>query len=223
MFTSNNTSQQEYEVAKSEGGCVLNLDDITFVEKVSDPFPELVCFRYNPGSLREGNEIIGRPEEAKYGVREDQITEAYQRAQQRGAKRFGLHTMVVSNERNYTYMVETVRMLLNLVEEVQKNLGVRFEFINIGGGIGIPYRPKEKAFDLEALAAASRGLFDSFAERNGYSPSLFMESGRAVTGPHGVLVTRVINTLNSSVERKQSTTIYGQLSTSIRKFSLNSE
>ncbi len=200
MFTSNNTSQLEYKEAQSSGGCTLNLDDITFVRKVPEPFPELICFRYNPGALREGNEFIGEPREAKYGVRRDQIVEAYQKAQQRGAERFGLHTMVVSNERNYTYMVETVRMLLDLVEEVQDKLGACFKFINIGGGIGIPYRPEEEPFNLEALAAASRGLFDSFAERNDYAPSLFMESGRAVTGPHGVLVTRVLNVMSKHRE-----------------------
>lgn len=200
MFTSNNTAPVEYAEAGAHGGCILNLDDITFVEKVPDPFPELVCFRYNPGSLREGNAIIGTPEEAKYGLRRDQLPDAYENAMKRGAKRFGLHTMIISNELNYTYMVETVRMLLDFVELLGKKLGIKFDFINIGGGIGIPYKLEDDTFNLAALADASRGLFHSFEERNGYQPKLFMESGRAVTGPHGVLVTKIINRMSKHRE-----------------------
>ncbi len=106
MFTSNNTTEVEFNAAAAEGGCVLNLDDISLIEKVP-VFPELICFRYNPGPRRTGNVIIGNPVEAKYGVSHDQVVEAYRLAQKRGAKRFGLHTMVASNELDYSYMVET--------------------------------------------------------------------------------------------------------------------
>ncbi|NIQ94892.1 MAG: diaminopimelate decarboxylase, partial [Desulfuromonadales bacterium] len=92
MFTSNNTAPHEFEAAMSEGGCVLNLDDISLIDKVPAPFPELICFRYNPGPRRSGNIIIGNPVEAKYGVSHDQVVEAYRKAKERGAKRFGLHT-----------------------------------------------------------------------------------------------------------------------------------
>ncbi len=118
MFTSNNTSAEDFQAAAAEGGCILNLDDITLVDKVPT-MPELICFRYNPGPRRRGNDIIGKPEEAKYGVSHEQIVEAYRRAQARGAKRFGLHTMLASNELNYTYMVRTAVMLLELVETHQ--------------------------------------------------------------------------------------------------------
>jgi len=106
-------------------------------------FPELICFRYNPGERRTGNALIGIPVEAKYGLRHDQIIPAYRTAIKRGAKRFGLHSMIISNERNYRYMVETVRMLLELIEEVSKELNIKFEFFNISGGIGIPYHPED--------------------------------------------------------------------------------
>ncbi len=194
MFTSNNTSPSEYREALSEGGCILNLDDVTFLDKLPQ-VPDLLCFRYNPGSRRTGNTIIGAPEEAKYGVRHDQIKDAYRRAKERGVKRFGLHTMVISNERNHEYMIATVEMLLALAAEIGDELGIRFEFINIGGGIGIPYRPEDNAFDLATLAESTRQQFEAFGSAHGYSPKLYMECGRAITGPHGVLVTEVLNVM----------------------------
>ena len=134
--------------------------------------------------------------EAKYGVRHDQIIDAFRRAIECGAKRFGLHTMIISNELNYGYMVETVRMLLEVIEEVSKALGITFDFINIGGGIGTPYRPDDKPFDLVSLAQEAQHCFEQFRQRYGYVPKLFMESGRAITGPYGVLVTKVINRMS---------------------------
>ncbi len=192
MFSSNNTSATEYGEALSQGGCLLNLDDVSFIDKVPQ-LPELLCFRYNPGSRRTGNTIIGKPEEAKYGLRHDQIVEAYRLSRDRGVKRFGLHTMVVSNERNHEYMIATVQMLLELAKEIGSEAGIELEFINIGGGIGIPYQPEDAAFDLEALADRAGELFADFGRTQGYRPKLYMECGRAITGPHGVLVTEVIN------------------------------
>ncbi|GAB4558531.1 MAG: diaminopimelate decarboxylase [Geothermobacteraceae bacterium] len=193
MFTSNNTSPEEFEAAMGDGGCILNLDDISLVDKVPEPFPELICFRYNPGPRRTGNVIIGNPVEAKYGVTHDQVVDAYRRARERGARRFGLHTMVASNERDYSYIVETARMILEVAEMVMKELDIRFEFVNIGGGLGIPYRPEDKPLDLDAMSREITALFDDFRARHGHAPAMVMESGRWMTGPHGVLVTRAIN------------------------------
>jgi diaminopimelate decarboxylase len=192
MFTSNNTDSAEFKVAAANGGCILNLDDISLVEKVPQ-MPELICFRYNPGPRRTGNSIIGNPVEAKYGVAHHQLLDAYRLAKARGAKRFGLHTMLASNELNYAYMVQTVQMLMDICQWVTTELNIRFEFINMGGGLGIPYRPDATPFDLEAMAREIAELFKAFKSRNGYVPSLFMESGRYMTGPHGVLVVKVIN------------------------------
>jgi diaminopimelate decarboxylase len=192
MFTSNNTTQDEFDAALADGGCLLNLDDISLIDKVPQ-MPETICFRYNPGPQRGGNVIIGNPVEAKYGVASHQILEAYRMARARGAKRFGLHTMLVSNERDYSYMRDTVNMLLDLVTEISATLGIRFDFINMGGGLGIPYRPEDKPLDLEALAAEAITALAAFQSREGYAPALHMESGRYITGPHGVLVTRAIN------------------------------
>lgn len=192
MFTSNNTDQNEFKIAAEEGGCVLNLDDISLIEKVPQ-FPELICFRYNPGPRRTGNVIIGNPVEAKYGLSHEQVVDAYRLAQQRGAKRFGLHTMVASNELDYSYMVETAKMLLEVVELVEAELGIKFEFINIGGGLGIPYEPDQSPLDIAALAAEIETLFAAFQSKHNYVPRLYMESGRFMTGPHGCLVTSAIN------------------------------
>jgi diaminopimelate decarboxylase len=192
MFTSNNTSPDEFAAARAEGGSIINLDDISLVDKL-DPFPELICFRYNPGPRRTGNAIIGNPAESKYGVSHDQIVPAYQAALQRGARRFGLHTMIASNELDYRNIVETTRMILDIAARVGRRTGIQFEFVNIGGGIGIPYQPDQAPFDLAALAADSEALFRSFQSVNGYRPGLAMECGRCMTGPHGALVTRAIN------------------------------
>lgn len=191
MFTSNNTSPDEYDMAISMGA-ILNLDDISFVDKV-EKFPELICFRYNPGERRKGNHIIGNPTEAKYGVPDKKIVEAYRLAKERGATRFGFHTMICSNQLEYSYMVETVKMSLEVIEKISTELGISFEFINVGGGIGIPYRPDQKPFNLEDFADESLGLFYDFRDKFGYMPKFFMECGRYITGPYGVLVTSVIN------------------------------
>ena len=192
MFTSNNTDRAEFEAALAEGGSILNLDDISLVDKVPR-MPELVCFRYNPGEKRTGNSIIGNPVEAKYGVSSDQILDAYRRAKQRGARRFGIHTMLASNELNHVYMLATAGMLLELMEELSTALEIDFEFVNIGGGLGIPYRPEEQPLDIDAMAETIAPLFHDFESRRGHAPKLFMESGRYMTGPHGILVTKAIN------------------------------
>jgi len=192
MYTSNNTSLEEFLEAAGEGGSILNLDDITLLSKVPT-LPELISFRYNPGERRTGNEIIGTPTEAKYGVSHQQIIPAYRKAKEMGAKRFGIHTMLASNELNYQYMVQTTAMLLELIAELEDELAITFEFINIGGGLGIPYKPGIAALDLAAMGREITALFKDFRRARGYEPALYMESGRYMTGPHGVLVTTAIN------------------------------
>jgi len=195
MFSSNNTTRALFEMALADGGCILNIDDITMIDKV-DKFPELICFRYNPGARRPGTQFIGIPVEAKYGLRHDQVVPAYRQAIACGAKRFGIHTMIISNERNYKYMVETVKMLLDVVVEVSQALKIKFEFINISGGVGIVYRPEDKPFDMPAFAAETKSLMAEFRRSFGYTPKLFTEFGRYITGPHGVLVATVTNRMS---------------------------
>jgi diaminopimelate decarboxylase len=195
IFSSNNTSQAEYGEALGHGGCILNLDDVSFVDK-APIMPELICFRYNPGGLGTGNSVIGKPQEAKFGLRRDQIADAYVRARDRGARRFGLHAMIVTNERAYQRVVSTVEMLLHLCGEISATTGIHFEFINIGGGIAIPYHPSDAPFNLAAFVDGAKKSLSQFQREHGYQPSLFMECGRLITGPHGVLVTQVLNVMS---------------------------
>ncbi|MBE2184447.1 MAG: diaminopimelate decarboxylase [Anaerolineae bacterium] len=192
MFTSNNTTPEEFTIATAEGGCILNLDDISHLQHLST-VPNLISFRYNPGARRTGNAIIGKPEEAKFGVDHDHILSAYRAAQAMGVSRFGLHTMLVSNERDYRYMGQTAEMLLELAAWLSQALNITFEFINIGGGLGIPYKPQDAPLNIVSLGRDIGERFAAFAGTHGAAPKLYMESGRYVTGPHGALVARVIN------------------------------
>lgn len=197
VFTSNDTPAEEYLKAY-ELGALINLDDIShipFLEKaLGGRLPEMLCFRYNPGPLKEGNAIIGKPEEAKYGFTREQIFEGYRILRDKGVKRFALHTMVASNELNADYFVETAQMLFDLALEVYKTLGVRIELVNLGGGIGIPYRPGQKPVDLSYVGQAIRGAYERTIVPAGLAPlRITMECGRMVTGPYGYLVTRVLH------------------------------
>ncbi len=195
MFTSNDTPANEFVKAR-ELGAIINLDDIThigFLEKHAG-LPEMLCFRYNPGNLKEGNLIIGHPEEAKYGLTRDQMFDAYRIARNKGVTRFGIHTMVASNELDPGYFVETAEILFDLIREINKKLGIRIEFANLGGGIGIPYRPGQQPVDLELMSGGIRKAYEEIIVTNHLDPlRLNFESGRAVTGPYGYLVSRVLH------------------------------
>ena len=195
MFSSNDTPVSEYRKA-IELGATLNLDDITHIEFIekSIGLPKLLCFRYNPGPLKKGNVIIGKPEEAKYGFTREQIIEGYRIAKQKGCTRFGLHTMVASNELDPDYFVETAAILFDLAKEVLDKTGVRIEFVNLGGGIGIPYRPEQTAVDYDRVSAGIRNHYRSKIEGSALDPlRIVMENGRVVTGPYGYLVSRAIH------------------------------
>jgi diaminopimelate decarboxylase len=195
MFTSNETPAEEYIKAR-ELGAVINLDDITHIDYLEKNagLPELLCFRYNPGSAKAGNVIIGSPEEAKYGLTHSQIIDAYGIAKSKGVTRFGLHTMVASNELDPSYFVETAHLLFELAVEIYKAHGIKLEFVNLGGGIGIPYRPEQKAVDIDFISGGIKSLYDKMIVGNGLAPlKIFMECGRMVTGPFGYLVSRAIH------------------------------
>jgi len=196
MFTSNDTPFQEYRLARRLGA-VINLDDITHIEYLDKHagLPELLSFRYNPGPLRSGgNSIIGNPEESKYGLTMEQLMDAYRIVQAKGVKRFGLHTMIISNELDPNFFIETASMMFDLVVEIYRSLGIRMEMVNFGGGIGIPYRPEEKAVDLAYLSKGIRRVYEEKIVSNGLHPlKLTMESGRMITGPYGCLVSTVLH------------------------------
>ena len=201
IFTSNETPAEEFQLAYKQGN-IINLDDITHIEFLRDAldgkFPELICFRYNPGPLKEGNAIIGKPEEAKYGLTREQIFEAYKKARDFGAKRFGLHTMVASNELNPDYFADTAKMLFELAVELKEKLGIKIEFLDLGGGIGIPYKPGQKKVDLFEVAKKIRALYDSMIVPAGLDGlEIKWECGRPITGPYGWLVTKAIHKKNT--------------------------
>ena len=195
IFTSNDTPV--YEFAKAmELGAIINLDDITHIQYLEDHvgLPGLVCCRYNPGPLKGGNAIIGHPEEAKYGFTRPQLFEGYRILRDKGVKRFGLHTMVASNELDGAYFIDTAKLLFDLVGELSAELGIGFEFVNLGGGIGIPYRPEQEAVDLDAVGEGIRQLYEELIVGKGIKPlDIRLECGRMVTGPFGYLVSRVLH------------------------------
>jgi diaminopimelate decarboxylase len=195
MFSSNDTPSAEF-IAARNAGAIINLDDISHIDALASAagVPEIVCCRYNPGPLKKGNAIIGKPEEAKYGFTRAQLFEGYRELKARGAKRFGLHTMVASNELDPDYFVETGRLLFELVAEISTAIGIRFEFVNIGGGIGIPYRPDQTAVPLGCVAEGIKAAYDRIIVSEGLAPlKVFMECGRVITGPYGWLISRVIH------------------------------
>ena len=195
MFSSNDTPFSDMKRAKGMG-VIINLDDITHIEMLDKiGIPEMICFRYNPGPLRKTgvNVLIGKPEEAKYGMTKKQILEGYKIMQKKGVKRFGLHTMVVSNELSVDALAETASMLFDVVLEVYQKLGIKLEFVNLGGGIGIPYKPEQKEVDLEILSKKIKKLYEEKIIKNNLSLRIVMECGRMITGPYGFLITTAIH------------------------------
>ncbi|ACV05171.1 diaminopimelate decarboxylase [Kytococcus sedentarius] len=194
MFTSNDTPAEEFARAV-ELGAVANLDDITHLdtlEAAAGRLPELLSFRYNPGAERTGNAIIGDPVQAKYGVTSEQLLDAYREARDRGVQRFALHTMVASNELDGAYIVETARMVFELAVRLKDELGITLEFVNLGGGIGIPYGVDDAPMNLQAVSDGIRALHEQVLTPSGLEGlGLRFECGRVMTGPYGYLVSRV--------------------------------
>ena len=194
MFSSNDTADEEFLEA-FRMGAIINLDDMTHIDdvvRVCGSLPETLSFRYNPGRERTGNAIIGNPVEAKYGVTHDQLIGCYERARNLGVRHFLLHTMVASNELDESYIVETARMLFSLVREIHDRTGIRIEQVDLGGGIGIPYRPEDEAISFRSLSERIRALYQQMIADEGLGPvRISFECGRCITGPYGWLVSRV--------------------------------
>lgn len=196
MFSSNDTPVNEFKKAR-ELGAIINLDDIShiaFLEQHAG-IPDVISFRYNPGPLMQsGNTIIGFPEQAKYGLTRTQIFEAYRIMRDKGVKRFGVHTMVISNELDPNSFIGTANMMFDLIVDLHKELGITFEFVNFGGGIGIPYKPEQQAVDLDYVGQGIRQAYEAKIVANGLQPlRIAMECGRMITGPYGYLVATVLH------------------------------
>jgi diaminopimelate decarboxylase len=194
FFTSNNTTREEFEAALALGA-IVNVDDVSLLDKLPG-VPAVFSLRFNPGPERLGDRLIGSPMEAKFGLRRDQLERAFLQGRELGAARFGLHAMIASNVLEVQPLLATIAMLLALEELVHRELQIPLEFINAGGGLGIPYRPNEQGLDVEELGRGAQKLLEAHAAHTGRLPKLFLEAGRYITGPHGVLVTRVINRMS---------------------------
>ena len=198
IFTSNETPASEFVYAYNEGN-LINLDDITHIEYLKNALggklPQTICFRYNPGQAKHGcNSIIGKPEEAKYGLTRDQIFEAYKICKEEGVKHFGLHTMVASNELNPDFFADTAKLVFELAVEIKEKCGVNIEFTDLGGGLGIPYKPDQKKVDYDEVALKIKKLYDQIIVPAGLDPmGIYWECGRPITGPYGYLVSTAIH------------------------------
>ena len=197
MFSSNDTPAEDFKKAR-ELGAIINLDDFThidFLEKVTGSIPETICCRYNPGGdFRISTQIMGSPSEAKYGMTPEQMLEAYKILKSKGAKRFGIHAFLSSNNTDNAYYPTLARELFDFAVRVKNETGISLSFINLSGGVGVPYLPDAKEPDIAAIGEGVRKVYEEVLVPAGLGDvSLFTELGRWMLAPNGHLVTRVIH------------------------------
>ncbi|MDD5899611.1 MAG: diaminopimelate decarboxylase [Lachnospiraceae bacterium] len=196
MFSSNETPSGEFTKAK-ELGAIINLDDITMIDFLEKEcgIPETICCRYNPGGVYEvSNGIMDNPGDAKYGMTKAQLIEAFGILKEKGAKRFGIHSFLVSNTVTNDYYPTLARTLFELAVEVKEATGIAVSFINLSGGVGIPYRPEQKANDIMIIGEGVHRAFDEILVPNGLGDvAIFTELGRFMLAPYGCLVTKAIH------------------------------
>ena len=199
MFSSNDTPPEEFELA-TRLGAIINLDDITHIPvlQAHGGIPETICCRFNPGGeFMLGNTIMGNPGEAKYGFTKEQLKEGFGQLMSLGAKRFGLHAFLASNTTDDNYYPTLARRLFQTAVELHETLGAEIGFINLSGGIGIPYRPYEKETDIRYIGAGVEQAYREIIGPTGMDVAIFTELGRYITGPFGCLVTRAIHEKNT--------------------------
>jgi len=193
FYTSNNTPQRDFELA-IEMGTTVNIDDLSqvpvFIDALDGRTCEKVALRYNPGNAQTGNEIIGNPVEAKYGMSLNQLVESYSMLAKHNIGEFGLHTMVASNELEPTYFGITAKLLRDAIKEIQAKTSVKISFVNLGGGFGLNYKVSQQPLDLSAVSKEIESVFEDSGIR------IYTENGRYVTGPHGYLITTVRYIMN---------------------------
>lgn len=197
MFSSNDTPPEEFKMA-DELGAIINLDDFTHiacVEKVLDTFPETMSCRFNPGGLfRISNDIMDNPGDSKYGMTEEQLTEAFRILKDKGVKHFGIHAFLASNTVTNEYYPLLANILFELAVRVKNAAGVHIAFINLSGGIGIPYRPDQEPNDIRVIGDGVRKVYEEVLVPAGMGDvAIFTELGRFMLGPYGALVTRAIH------------------------------
>lgn len=196
MFSSNDTPVKDMQEAYKLGS-IINLDDFTmidFLEQVA-AIPETICCRYNPGGLFAlGNDIMDNPGDSKYGMTKDQLREAFKILKKKGVKHFGIHAFLASNTVSNAYYPELARQLFQLAVEMKHDTGVAVDFINLSGGVGIPYKPDQTPNDIAVIGEGVHKVYDEVLVPEGMgNVALFTEMGRFVTGPYGALVTKVLH------------------------------
>ncbi len=196
MFSSNATPPEEFVKAR-ELNAIINLDDFThidFLEKVAG-LPKRICCRYNPGGVYEvSNGIMDNPGDAKYGMTKEQLIEGYKILMSRGVEEFGIHSFLCSNTVTNDYYPMLARTLFELAVEVKEKTGANITFINLSGGVGIPYRPEQKANDIFAIGEGVRKAFEEIMVPAGLGDvAIFTELGRFMLAPYGQLVATAVH------------------------------
>ncbi len=199
MFSSNDTPAEEFVLA-DKLGATINLDDFThidFLQKTVGHIPETISCRYNPGGTftvgasKEGFQVMDNPGEAKYGFTRAQLTEGFQKLKAMGAKHFGLHAFLASNTLSNDYYPALARILFQTAVELHQETGCHIAFINLSGGVGIPYRPDQTANDISVIGEGVRKAYEEVLVPAGMGDvSIFTELGRFMLGPYGCLVTK---------------------------------
>ena len=197
MFSSNATPAEEYQYAH-ELGAIINLDDFThidFLEEAIGEIPEVISCRYNPGGLFQiSNNIMDNPGDAKYGMTTEQLFEAFKILKSKGAKRFGIHAFLASNTTTNEYYPTLAKLLFELAVKLKKETDVDLKFINLSGGIGIPYTPEQKPNDIKAIGEGVRVAYEEVLTPAGMGDvAIYTELGRFMTGPYGALVATAIH------------------------------
>lgn len=197
MFSSNDTPAEEFRYA-DEIGATINLDDFTHIQFLEDTIghiPETISCRYNPGGVYTiSNGIMDNPGDAKYGFTKEQLFEGYQLLREKGAKRFGLHSFLVSNTVTNDYYPSLARTLFELVVELKEKIGIEISFINLSGGVGIAYRPDQTPNDIRVIGEGVRKVYEEVLVPAGLGDvAIYTEMGRFMTGPYGALVTKAIH------------------------------
>ena len=197
MFSANDTPAEEFAYA-DELGAIINLDDFThiaFLEETIGHIPETISCRYNPGGLFElSNGIMDNPGDSKYGMTKQQLFDAYKLLKEKGAKYFGIHAFLASNTVTNEYYPKLARDLFELVVELKEQTGCDIRFVNLSGGVGIPYRPEEKPNDIRAIGEGVRRAFEEVLVPAGLGDvAIYAEMGRFMLGPYGSVVTTAIH------------------------------
>ncbi|MFI3205789.1 MAG: diaminopimelate decarboxylase [Clostridia bacterium] len=201
MFSSNVTPAEDFKLA-SKLGAIVNFDDIThidFYEKVVGSFAETMSCRFNPGgTFNISNSIMDTPGDAKYGLTEEQMVEAFKILKEKGVKHFGIHAFLASNTVSNEYYPALAKVLFELAVRLKKETGVHISFINLSGGVGIPYKPEQEKNDIFVIGDSVRKVYEEILTANEMDDvSIYTELGRYMLAPYGCLVTKAIHEKNT--------------------------